>query len=111
MSPLLEDCKKILKYRKEAQSFGISTAYILVYSEAKRNTERAPYDSGKKKLGAKFCSWHKSLRKACDGKATVGYVGSVMREPQGQDEEQWSWGVALYRLDYEQDSRQRKRAA
>lgn len=106
VSPLLADVKKILKYKKEAQSFGIRTAYILVYSEAKRNTKRAPFHSGRKKLEKRFKEWEDALVEKCDGKA-VSCVGVRAHEPQGQDRDwQWSWGVALYRVDY---TRARKR--
>ena len=101
VAPLLADAHKVLDYKKEACRYGISTAYILVYSEAKRNTERAPLHSGKTKLKEKFGSWSKSLEEKCGNKAKVQYVGREAHEPQGQDKDNtWSWGVALYRLDY-----------
>ena len=111
-SPLVADAGKIVKYGKEAQSFCIKTAYILAYSEAWRNTERAPQHSGKKKLEQRFKAWSKNLREKCGNKATVKCVGWEAHEPRDQDEKpKGSWGVALYRLDYCAKNKKRKRTA
>ncbi len=110
--PVLADATKILRYAKEALFYNIRTAYLLVYSEAKRNTGRQPYHSGRKKLAASFKNWGKELKGLCRGKkARVRGVGTTAHQPQDQDDdEQWSWGVALYRIDYVGATKKKRRA-
>ncbi|WP_145960679.1 hypothetical protein [Acidiferrobacter sp. SPIII_3] len=109
-SPLVEDAGKIVDYGKEAQFFGIRTAYILAYSEARQNGKKAPRHSGTKKLEQRFKAWSENLREECGDKATVKCVGWEAHEPRDQDDKpKWSWGVALYRLDYRAKKKKKKR--
>ena len=108
--PLLEDVRKILKYKNEAQSYGIRTAYILVYSEAKRGKTKKI--TGKPTLERRFVEWVTELNKICKNKAKALCVSWETHEPRGQHEEsRWAWGVALYRLKYARNEKSKRTAS
>lgn len=98
-SCVLSDAKKLMAYSKEAQKLGLSSGYLLVYSEAVRNGKLNKKVAGKDTILKRFNDWETML---VEQKLPFKLINNPIphEEKEELDGRYWAYGFALYKMDY-----------
>lgn len=95
---VLNDAKKLFAYSKEAKKLGISSGYILVYSEAKRSVRINRATAGVDSIIKRLKNWETTIK---ENNLPFRLLKPVLHQDKEPLEGRyWAYGFGLFKMDY-----------
>lgn len=100
LSEVVKDAEKLLAYKKEANRLGLSSGYLLIYTEARSNVNVQRKVAGAGTINKRFDDWEGSINELT--RLPFSRVQSKVWTPKNSNDANqiWSYGFVLYRIDF-----------